>query len=529
MENLREQIDITSLGSKKLTVGNEYYITQHNALGIFLGKRRGTNYFTCTHSSKDHTNLVTLFSSINSWRFERFGDLNIYRYFIPIYKKLCTNILNLKDLPIISTYSGYFIPIQSDQFTTTDLVKPVYTDKLNKVLENIIRTSSKTSSDYKIAKHITGKLPVDICGINEIGLLSFAASEKEVQVFTLSRDKALKIINKVDRFTREERQHFSENRDALVIKNLEQTKIGRVIKRFSGELFTDTQIESFVSLFNSKTINLGTYKFELVEGDVIGKWYNKTSYTKDAHGTLHNSCMAHSNLGHQWRFYQNHPNVKMIILTMGEMLHARALVWTLTTGEKYLDRVYYTTETEKKMILNWATEQGITLRYEDLTSDKTETSKRTLLVETNLVTFDQDACFPYFDTFNCVTANGKHLVRIRGNIDDKRTTLTHEDMYYLKYQLLSVGRGTGSIRNFIDLYRRYKSNKYHSGSVFLEESECMAYNAKTGTRKPMFEKDCTFDPERREMVVNADYVEEVKEKKTVEENFKIFKQIVINV
>lgn len=504
MSDLKETLDIGHLCPKKLIVGNEYLSVYCRAIGIFIGKKRGNNYFIATHMSKSNFTYL-VYKDSGNWRYRSFDNLNIHEHFLPIYQKLYRTIPNLKSLSIISApTNSHIIPVQSDQFTTTDLIKPVYSDKLNKVLINIINSSKKTSSDYKIAKHLISKIPDEICEVNSTGFILHSSNDKDVHIFTLNRSKAIKIVNKLqklDNLPYSERAIFTKE---TVFNNLEQTKIGRLVKRFTGSLFTDTQIESFVSLFNAKTLDLGCYKTEVVSGKDIGKWYNKTSYTRDYHGPLHNSCMAHSNLGHQWRFYENHPNVKMVILTMGGSLHARALVWTLNTGEKYLDRIYYTTETEKKMVLGWADEQNIKLRYDNAISradTNIDEHKQTLLVETNLLTFDQEACFPYFDTFNGITMNGKYLIRTRSNIDDLRTTITPNDLIRIKYHSYGVSRGTGSVGDLLHYLRSQRKSKgYEDRTGFIEEGECVAYEPVFRYNLIVPEKDCTFSEKERRMV-----------------------------
>lgn len=97
----------------------------------------------------------------------------------------------------------------------------------------------------------------------------------------------------------------------------------------------------------------------LVEGEDIRKYYHERNYSPDQTlTTLHRSCMRHESCQVQMDFYVQNPNVKMLVeLDDNKKVRGRAIVWTLTNGEVYMDRVYGS-EVTTQIFRQYADKQG---------------------------------------------------------------------------------------------------------------------------------------------------------------------------
>jgi hypothetical protein len=105
----------------------------------------------------------------------------------------------------------------------------------------------------------------------------------------------------------------------------------------------------------------------VVEGVVIGFWYNSRNYAQVS-GTLGSSCMAEKNSS-IFRIYEMNPEVcKMLILKEDDKILGRALVWKLKSIrslgrpvegiEYFMDRQYTIKDSDVQKFRNYAKEQG---------------------------------------------------------------------------------------------------------------------------------------------------------------------------
>jgi hypothetical protein len=159
-------------------------------------------------------------------------------------------------------------------------------------------------------------------------------------------------------------------------KNRQQVRIGKAIRallKSAGVEFTDKDIEDFVSKYKS-TIDIMNDKFrlfEIVEGKDIGYWYSYENYLKYG-GSLGTSCMRSVPKSY-FQIYMENPDVcKLVILKSEEddsKLVARALLWKLTDGKNFLDRIYTIDHADIQLFRDWAKENGIYAKYSNDNSD----------------------------------------------------------------------------------------------------------------------------------------------------------------
>lgn len=521
MEELKNQIDIRKLRASRLVVGEEYLLYNRKCLAVFLGRPGGAYIFIETFAIRGYASETNPFGK-SDWGSVEIDGVIMQSWMSTLYPKYKDLISNLKRVKYI--YSGRqvideAIHISNTPLTQQQLQKPIMSEGFAKVIEAIKKESSRTSVDYKIASLMLSKLPEDFCQINETGLMIAAGNKKEAVVFTLNREKAIKALRKFERMNLAERQKINSNISSLVINNLEPTKIGRIVKRVAGELFPDNQIESFVNAFSARVIDMTVYKVELVKGKDISKWYNYKNYTTNGKGTLHNSCMRGSENSPQWQFYVHHPKCEMLIVTLGGMLNGRALVWTLADGSKYMDRIYYTSEVERKMMVKWAEDNGIDKTYEKYATSNRGFSK-TMLVEAcfdDIIKASDTAAFPYADTFQSFTCDLKYLIRVKNSFEREPDKWTDADLYFVKTQCFGNSRNV-AVKNQIAELRRARGKGYMR---VLEEGQVHAVDTKEGIWVVVDEKDAKLEPANRRYIYEGKKIES-KDKKPEKETAPTF-------
>jgi len=216
------------------------------------------------------------------------------------------------------------------------------------------------------------------------------------------------------------------------------TRPGRFFQKFG---VTDTEsLEKITGAFTG-------YKFELVEGEDIRKYYSGSWYTATESSPLHSSCMRNSGCQPYFDFYVDH--LKMLVaFDLNGCILGRALLWegvTTAAGEEitFLDRIYGVNafvETAKI----YARDRGWYHKQ------KQNYFSHQLVVgpEGHNITMDMEySCtdtydtYPYMDTFNFLTegtgfsnANGdRNLEGLDGNLsntcDACGVSITEENDY----------------------------------------------------------------------------------------------------
>ena len=132
-------------------------------------------------------------------------------------------------------------------------------------------------------------------------------------------------------------------------------KIGRFVRRFLTEQFTDAQIEDFVNKWKSQK---GDTKFEFRTGNGIVDAYNTKNYEgEEGYNPLWNSCM--NDRTDLVDFYLYVKDLEMVVLLNTEnQIIGRALLWTDDKNRKFLDRVYYIYDADYYKFVRLAKENG---------------------------------------------------------------------------------------------------------------------------------------------------------------------------
>ena len=196
----------------------------------------------------------------------------------------------------------------------------------------------------------------------------------------------------------------------VYIKHKGMKKDSALYKRY---IFTDGEIENFVNAFKS-TYDFqksGVGNFELVSGNNILYAYDENTYFSDK-GTLGGSCMRYEECQGYLEMYTENDNVELLVLWgPSKKVMGRALVWTLTDGRKFMDRVYYNRDSDLNLFKKYAEENKFLYKEENnsranvevMTPDDDYLKGVNMRLEVKVYPIRYsdrtDEKFPYMDTF----------------------------------------------------------------------------------------------------------------------------------
>lgn len=98
----------------------------------------------------------------------------------------------------------------------------------------------------------------------------------------------------------------------------------------------------------------------IIKGELIRYYYDRRTYEEET-GSLGNSCMRYWNLKYRFDLYCKNSNVELITLInpTTKKLKARAVLWTIHTGEKVIDRIFSMDESSKRKLASYVAAKGI--------------------------------------------------------------------------------------------------------------------------------------------------------------------------
>lgn len=182
-----------------------------------------------------------------------------------------------------------------------------------------------------------------------------------------------------------------------------EMKVGRFVKGYFGDKYSDSEIENFVNQWKSLEEK---NTFEIWEGPEIKKGYRSRFYHTNDYDNgmnpLMNSCM---NDEPYVSFYQYCPTVKLLVLLDSDSsILGRALLWVDTEGRKIMDRVYYVYDKDYFKFVRWANENDHWYKKDNTGLTKFIKSGKEEVIQTSVKimnVFDfPDEEYPYMDTFN---------------------------------------------------------------------------------------------------------------------------------
>lgn len=157
-------------------------------------------------------------------------------------------------------------------------------------------------------------------------------------------------------------------------------------------VINNNELEDFVNQYKATYDSLNNVNLELVEGEEIRHWYSENNYESKL-GQLGNSCMKQPEKSSFFDIYVKNPTVcKLLILKSDKdntKIKGRALIWKLSDGSYYQDRVYTHNESDRKVFENWAKEREMGYFLKDSISY--------MFVQLGDHKYDK---YPYMDTFS---------------------------------------------------------------------------------------------------------------------------------
>lgn len=269
-----------------------------------------------------------------------------------------------------SEYNSYFFILESILNTTPEFFSII----------NNIRLSNNGNTSI-IADKIFKLIDKDIN--TNVNYLSVSDKENEVSFIPDSQYN----------------RYNSENINVST-KGRNYISVGRLVKQLLSMNdidISDKELEAFVNDYKSYWTEVyGKLSIEIVKGEDILFWYLENNYHKERNSQLNSSCMRFYDRNKYIKIYADNPDViKMIILREGDKIHARALLWELEDGEKFLDRIYYNQAHHRNLIINniKKIEPKVDKIYDLSKIDSILKSKKI-----NFKTTDYDY-YPYIDTF----------------------------------------------------------------------------------------------------------------------------------
>jgi hypothetical protein len=297
--------------------------------------------------------------------------------------------------------------LKSSDFITEKLLVEYINESMvyfSKPLRDTLDKIEDTSGIVNDLKSILGKniqnVDITLIHLDNPGYLSFA---KMPSVKKNLEADALPFPGDLDNDFEQNVFDFLFSNTKTWEKSRNQIKIGKLIQTFFPNKYNSQQIEEFTNKLKSLQSE-NSLKIEEVSGEDIKKWYNESSY-QNLDGSLGNSCMRYAKCESYLDIYIKNPEVcKLVIVTEGGKLVARALVWKVhEVFEWYMDRRYFSKEEFDQTLKDYAIKKGWAYKTQNTFSNLTSVTFDGKVFDSDMIVKlkeGQDySKFPYVDTF----------------------------------------------------------------------------------------------------------------------------------
>ena len=225
-----------------------------------------------------------------------------------------------------------------------------------------------------------------------------------------------------------------------------EIKIGRFARRLldrAGFKVSDKYIEEFVNMFISRIeIEKDVFRlFSIVKGKEIKRWYYEKSYKESRGGTLNSSCMRYEMCQDFFNIYTENPEQVSLVILKEESdtnkIRGRALLWNDDKGRKFLDRIYYTKDSDVDLFKQYAIKNRWCYKQSQENSELTNIvldgkvlTGSARIIKVTLSQKGQYEQYPYLDTLKFYTPS--------------TGILSNSDTYDFKYKLEDTEGGNGN-------------------------------------------------------------------------------------
>jgi hypothetical protein len=241
---------------------------------------------------------------------------------------------------------------------------------------------------------------------------------------------------------------FDNRYDRLWTEQRATFKVGKFAKSIFKVLninHTEQEIEVFTNRYKAAwdIFNQAFAKFDVVRGDKIAFWYKSANY-ESQQGQLGNSCMKEKGPDY-FKIYTENPEVcQMVILYdnngkisdgkyVSDKIRGRAIVWTLSDGTIFVDRIYTNNDSDIELFKQFAQSKGWFYKtYQDssgnllLTDGKTRKTDDIYTCNLEKVDFGS---YPYVDSMKYLSLNEKCLTNTAINSSERQLVSTSGDWY----------------------------------------------------------------------------------------------------
>jgi len=150
-------------------------------------------------------------------------------------------------------------------------------------------------------------------------------------------------------------------------QNINIGKAMRALLKSSNIEFLDKDLESLVNDLKAEIaiLNDKFSYFDVVKGSDIPYWYDYRKY-EEQRGTLGSSCMKDAD-NYYFDLYVKNPDVCQLVILKSEnddeKIIGRALLWKLTDGNLFMDRIYTINDADVNLFREYAKKNGWYSKY----------------------------------------------------------------------------------------------------------------------------------------------------------------------
>jgi len=360
---------------------------------------------------------------------------------------IAQDILSLQSQDKTVNYNYIDVDLESNDEIT--FIQDARAQRMTKDVENIYKLTNTTkhlkTSNFKTEEGKNQNTEVyNLLGLNieeskkapqgsKIRILSKLVSPYDsnkiyvaYECVTDNTMKAVININGIEEDTDIFQKLWTTNRNPL--------RIGRFITAMlplTGKTYSDSEKEKFVSEWKSilGVMNNAFAKFAVVQGYEIHRLYQSDNYEEEE-GTLGSSCMAQAS-SDMLEIYTDNPEVcKMVVkwsdngqfvngVFQSDKIVGRALLWTTTSGDIFMDRIYTIDSSDEELFKKYAESNGWWSKGSQNSSSNFEAvrgseSKNPVYVVQLLRSYDDE--YPYLDTLCYLNDNTGNLSNIQSEV-----------------------------------------------------------------------------------------------------------------
>jgi hypothetical protein len=287
--------------------------------------------------------------------------------------------------------------------------------RISEPFRTTLREMYEISSSNSDVRGLVGDL-YNYSGQQDMTFIDKTTKNDTVSFFPVAKSKDIDLSSEFDIWT----------------KCRNEIKIGRMVKKFFGDRYSDKTYEGFVNLYKSAVDKTSKSElFELVSGKDITHWYHQDRYVKGG-GTLNGSCMRGASV---LEMYEKNPDkVKMLILKSPidkNLILGRALIWEVDEPKiTFMDRIYTVVDSDIEVFKAYAREMGWYCKYHQKYGSDTgfvspdgKVNMQDMVVYINNQKYEK---YPYLDTLRYFNKKDSFLTNKEENSKNLRI-LVHTD------------------------------------------------------------------------------------------------------